>query len=42
MNEEIRARFETFPADVRELFLHLRALIYDSSPAEPAEMVSTT
>jgi len=38
MNEEIRARLETFPADVRELFLHLRTLIYDSSPAEPAEM----
>ena len=38
MNEEIRERLETFPADVRELFLHLRALIYNSSPAETTEM----
>lgn len=38
MNEEIRARLETFPADVRELFLRLRTLIYDSGQAEPTEM----
>lgn len=37
MNEEIRARLETFPADVHELFLRLRTLIYNSSPAEPTE-----
>ncbi len=37
MNEEIRAYLKSFPADVRELFLCLRTLIYDSSPAEPTE-----
>lgn len=38
MNEEIKSYLETFPADVRDLFLHLRQLIYDSSPAELTEM----
>lgn len=37
MNKEIKSYLETFPADVRDLFLHLRQLIYDSSTAELTE-----
>ncbi len=37
MNEEIEQQLETFPSDVRDLFLRLRTLIYASSPAEPME-----